>query len=324
MTGSNTEGTLTKRQEMEGFILSAFKDRDVEPLVKDRRYDLKGPDDLIIRPESWEAIVQPGWTVTMKLWPQPADSNERTGVDVDSLTKHFEQGNERSGEKRAHEISQRAAISRTRDSNDEARVSKAAPVNRGYWICPACGTRFLKLGEVQNHKTDVHKNKFTCQADDTCKNPPIRSTGYLNLDDRVCVKHIDNMCLYSDCGKVMENSESATQHMSHLHGRRPNSDMSKYLDETRARLKNHFEGSSNTEALARPRTRELQFETGPTTDELLTARENEALALEEKALLLEAARDTSAAPSFWHDSSSRHRKGEKTAITGDSKASNEP
>ncbi|KAK3323324.1 hypothetical protein B0T19DRAFT_201514 [Cercophora scortea] len=38
--------------------------------IIDRKYDLVGPAGEIILPELWAGLVQPGWEVTMKMWPE--------------------------------------------------------------------------------------------------------------------------------------------------------------------------------------------------------------------------------------------------------------
>jgi hypothetical protein len=43
------------------------------PLVQEGRYDLLGPDGEIILPQVWEAWVQPGWSITMQMWPVSED-----------------------------------------------------------------------------------------------------------------------------------------------------------------------------------------------------------------------------------------------------------
>ncbi|PQE06220.1 kinetoplast-associated kap protein [Rutstroemia sp. NJR-2017a BBW] len=43
------------------------------PLVQEGRYDLLGPDGEIILPQVWEVWVQPGWSITMQMWPVSED-----------------------------------------------------------------------------------------------------------------------------------------------------------------------------------------------------------------------------------------------------------
>ncbi|KAK2604232.1 hypothetical protein N8I77_007178 [Diaporthe amygdali] len=37
--------------------------------VQKGRYDLLGPDNTVILPETWESVVRPGMSITMKMWP---------------------------------------------------------------------------------------------------------------------------------------------------------------------------------------------------------------------------------------------------------------
>ncbi|KAB8337064.1 hypothetical protein FH972_021368 [Carpinus fangiana] len=57
-------------QGMETLITQAFIHVDVlGKEVKDGHYDLLGPGGDIILPEVWNAVVQPGWSITMHMWP---------------------------------------------------------------------------------------------------------------------------------------------------------------------------------------------------------------------------------------------------------------
>lgn len=58
------------QQGMEELIKSAFLHLDsLERHVNDGHYDLIGPDGEIILPQVWENVVQPGWDITMHMWP---------------------------------------------------------------------------------------------------------------------------------------------------------------------------------------------------------------------------------------------------------------
>lgn len=41
----------------------------IGPHVKEGHYDLVGPSGEIILPQAWESTIEPGWTVTMHMWP---------------------------------------------------------------------------------------------------------------------------------------------------------------------------------------------------------------------------------------------------------------
>ena len=57
---------------MEELIKQAFLHIDIiGPHVHDGHYDLVGPDGEIILPQVWETVVQPGWAITMHMWPIP-------------------------------------------------------------------------------------------------------------------------------------------------------------------------------------------------------------------------------------------------------------
>jgi hypothetical protein len=57
-------------QDMEDIIKQAFTHVAViGPHVQEGHYDLIGPDDEIILPVVWEKAVQPGWNISMRMWP---------------------------------------------------------------------------------------------------------------------------------------------------------------------------------------------------------------------------------------------------------------
>ena len=60
---------------MEELIKQAFLHVDViGPHVYEGHYDLVGPDGQIVLPQVWQSLVQPGWNVTMHMWPMPEPS----------------------------------------------------------------------------------------------------------------------------------------------------------------------------------------------------------------------------------------------------------
>ncbi|KAI0554809.1 hypothetical protein F4679DRAFT_525001 [Xylaria curta] len=57
-------------QGMQELIEAAFLHVDiVGPEVRAGHYDLIGPDGMIILPSTWEEIIQPGWNISMHMWP---------------------------------------------------------------------------------------------------------------------------------------------------------------------------------------------------------------------------------------------------------------
>ncbi|KAI0487093.1 hypothetical protein F4859DRAFT_468158 [Xylaria cf. heliscus] len=55
---------------MHELIEAAFLHVDViGPEVHRGRYDLVGPDGTIILPQTWDEIIQPGWNISMHMWP---------------------------------------------------------------------------------------------------------------------------------------------------------------------------------------------------------------------------------------------------------------
>ena len=39
--------------------------------VADGQYDLSGPQDQILSPSNWESMIEAGWEITMRMWPNP-------------------------------------------------------------------------------------------------------------------------------------------------------------------------------------------------------------------------------------------------------------
>ncbi|GFP55755.1 transcriptional regulatory protein SIN3 [Trichoderma asperellum] len=57
-------------QAMEELIKQAFLHVDVlGPHVQEGHYDIIGPNGEIILPSIWEKVIEPGWAVTMTMWP---------------------------------------------------------------------------------------------------------------------------------------------------------------------------------------------------------------------------------------------------------------
>ncbi len=68
---------------MEQLIKQAFLHVDVVgPHVYDGHYDLIGPDGEIILPEVWDSTIQPGWSVTMHMWPMPEEPSKTPPPEV--------------------------------------------------------------------------------------------------------------------------------------------------------------------------------------------------------------------------------------------------
>jgi hypothetical protein len=63
-------------QGMENMIVQAHQGFDAAELVMQRRYDLLGPSGEVIMPHVWDAIVEPGWDITLKPWPAPEPEPE--------------------------------------------------------------------------------------------------------------------------------------------------------------------------------------------------------------------------------------------------------
>ncbi|KAI4248943.1 MAG: hypothetical protein L6R42_009143 [Xanthoria sp. 1 TBL-2021] len=69
--------------------------KELRPDLTKCHYDLVGPTGEIILPEVWESVVEPGWTITMQLWPPgsqdlPAKTKTReteAGVEESKGTK---------------------------------------------------------------------------------------------------------------------------------------------------------------------------------------------------------------------------------------------
>lgn len=67
---------------MEDLITEAFLSIDLGPHVADGHYDLVGPQKEIILPSTWEAVIKPGWEISMLMWPLPVHISEERSEDV--------------------------------------------------------------------------------------------------------------------------------------------------------------------------------------------------------------------------------------------------
>jgi hypothetical protein len=63
---------------MEDLIKQAFLHVDViGPHVQEGHYDLINADGKIILPQTWAHFVQPGWEISMHMWPMPEPPTQR-------------------------------------------------------------------------------------------------------------------------------------------------------------------------------------------------------------------------------------------------------
>lgn len=59
-------------QGIEELIRLSFRRIEgLEPHVADGHYDLHDPNGAIVLPQVWDALIQPDWTITMRMWPRP-------------------------------------------------------------------------------------------------------------------------------------------------------------------------------------------------------------------------------------------------------------
>ena len=72
---------------MESLITEAFLHVAIlSSHVADGHFDLVGPQDEIILPSIWEAIIGPGWKISMHMWPLPELTGEERSEDVQAET----------------------------------------------------------------------------------------------------------------------------------------------------------------------------------------------------------------------------------------------
>lgn len=69
----------------EALIRQAFFHVNVDGLnvrVLENQYDILGPDGDIILPGIWDSIIQPGWEISMHMWPEPQPLPPMAGFDI--------------------------------------------------------------------------------------------------------------------------------------------------------------------------------------------------------------------------------------------------
>lgn len=73
---------------MENLVKQAFAHVEtIGPHVQEGHYDLMGPDGEIILPVLWDTTIQPGWQVTMRMWPMDKYPLQNQGLpDPRNLT----------------------------------------------------------------------------------------------------------------------------------------------------------------------------------------------------------------------------------------------
>ena len=65
---------------MEELIRQAFIHVEgIGPHVAEGHYDLIGPKGEIILPRVWETTIEPGWAISMHMWPMPEPPKPRPG-----------------------------------------------------------------------------------------------------------------------------------------------------------------------------------------------------------------------------------------------------
>ncbi len=80
---------------MEELIKQAFMHVDViGPHVLEGHYDLIGPNGEIILPQVWETMIEPGWSISMHMWPMPEKTPTPAGP---SPGHHFDPRERRPG-----------------------------------------------------------------------------------------------------------------------------------------------------------------------------------------------------------------------------------
>jgi hypothetical protein len=66
---------------MQELIKQAFLHIEViGPHAAEGHYDLIGPNGDIILPQVWDTVVEPGWSITMHMWPVPEKAKETAAV----------------------------------------------------------------------------------------------------------------------------------------------------------------------------------------------------------------------------------------------------
>lgn len=55
--------------------------------VEDGHYDLMGPNGEIILPQLWETVIEPGWAISMHMWPME-EPQEPAPTDGENLNIH--------------------------------------------------------------------------------------------------------------------------------------------------------------------------------------------------------------------------------------------
>ncbi|CAD0113469.1 unnamed protein product [Aureobasidium uvarum] len=80
---------------MENMIVSAFLDIErISPYVLNGYYRLLDSNGGILLPQDWDSMVQPGWEVTMQLWPMTEATEEDIARSLAAVTERARGGSE--------------------------------------------------------------------------------------------------------------------------------------------------------------------------------------------------------------------------------------
>ena len=72
-------------QRFESLVRQAFCHVDfLDVHVKQGEYDILSPNQHLILPAVWEDVIEPGWEISMHMWPLPEPRVERVEI-VDSV-----------------------------------------------------------------------------------------------------------------------------------------------------------------------------------------------------------------------------------------------
>ncbi|RPA73298.1 hypothetical protein BJ508DRAFT_419099 [Ascobolus immersus RN42] len=151
-----------KWEQMETLIKQAFRDDEIlRPRVEAGHYDLigcpGGADGVIILPAVWDSVIEPGWSISMHMWPLPEEAEPEPEVTDDNSSDQA-----RAIDQETRELGKAVNAFIEKWLTFSIFIKTETP-----WTCTLCCMTFKKKLDAIRHYTKVHLSKraYICNDD---------------------------------------------------------------------------------------------------------------------------------------------------------------
>jgi hypothetical protein len=110
------------------FPLGIPQTASVSSQVHNGKYDLIGPEGVVIAPDFWEDLLEPGWTVLMSLWPIHPEAELHGDTPAPSAHDEQHMTNEPTRQSFISHESQKEPIETDISSSSEGQATKSHPL----------------------------------------------------------------------------------------------------------------------------------------------------------------------------------------------------